>query len=40
MKGAESKDLLTEREMLLTFLKGKVQEKKKAELNNPNLYRK
>ena len=38
MKGAESKDLLTEREMLLTFLKGKVQEKKKAELNNPNLY--
>ena len=38
MKGAESKDLLTEQEILFTFLKGNVQEKKKAELNNPNLY--
>jgi hypothetical protein len=38
MKGAKSEDVLIEREILLTFLKGKVEEKKNAELNNPNLY--
>ena len=39
MKGAKSEDVQMEREIVLTFLKGKVEEKENAKLTHSDLYK-